>query len=105
MNNLVLSFTPKFTKLLTLVLRQENPQLEDTAVETIAKFCHDLQDLDLSKSFKAIGDLGVMSLAYGCPDLRCLDLCGCVRIIERKANIACFEDEDCTDSFSCSGIM
>ncbi|KAG8496980.1 hypothetical protein CXB51_008210 [Gossypium anomalum] len=158
MNNLVLSLAPKFTKLLTLVLRQENPQLEDTAVETIAEFCHDLQDLDLSKSFKLgdrslyalahgcpnltklnisgctsfsdegleyltkfcrklkilnlcgcvkaatdcalqaigqncnmlqslnlgwcdnVGDLGVMSLAYGCPDLRCLDLCGCVRI-------------------------
>ncbi|PPD87336.1 hypothetical protein GOBAR_DD15722 [Gossypium barbadense] len=107
MNNLVLSLAPKFTKLLTLVLRQENLQLEDTAFETIAKFCHDLQDLDLSKSFKLaatdcalqaigqncnmlhslnlgwcdnVGDLGVTSLAYGCPDLRCLDLCGCVRI-------------------------
>ncbi|TYG74343.1 hypothetical protein ES288_D04G175300v1 [Gossypium darwinii] len=55
MNNLVLSLAPKFTKLLTLVLRQENLQLEDTAFETIAKFCHDLQDLDLSKSFK-LGD-------------------------------------------------
>ncbi|KAG4146449.1 hypothetical protein ERO13_D05G158266v2 [Gossypium hirsutum] len=29
-----------------------------------------------------VGDLGVTSLAYGCPDLRCLDLCGCVRITD-----------------------
>ncbi|XVF39181.1 hypothetical protein PTKIN_Ptkin01aG0014900 [Pterospermum kingtungense] len=160
-NNLVLSLAPKFTKLQTLILRQENPQLEDNAVETIAKFCHDLLDLNLSKSFKLgdhslytlahgcpnltklnisgctsfcdealeyltnfcrklkilnlcgcvkastdralqaigrncnmlqslnlgwcdnVGDLGVMSLAYGCPDLRSLDLCGCVRITDR----------------------
>ncbi|KAK8552319.1 hypothetical protein V6N13_120729 [Hibiscus sabdariffa] len=160
MNNLVLSLAPKFTKLQTLILRQENPQLEDNAVETIADFCHDLQELDLSKSFKLsdrslyalahgcpnlkklnisgctsfsdealeyltkfcrelkilnlcgcvkaatdralqaigrncnmlqslnlgwcdnVGDVGVMSLAYGCPDLRCVDLCGCVRITD-----------------------
>ncbi|GMI82960.1 hypothetical protein like AT1G21410 [Hibiscus trionum] len=160
MNNLVLSLAPKFTKLQTLILRQENPQLEDNAVETIANFCHDLQELDLSKSFKLsdhslyalahgcpnltklnisgctsfsdealeyltnfcrklkilnlcgcfkaatdralqaigrncnmlqslnlgwcdnVGDIGVMSLAYGCPDLRCVDLCGCVRITD-----------------------
>ncbi|PPD95626.1 hypothetical protein GOBAR_DD07325 [Gossypium barbadense] len=152
MNNLVLSLTPKFTKLLTLVLRQENPQLEDTVVETIDKFCHDLKSfklgdrslyalshgcrnltklnisgctsfsdegleyltkfcrklkiLNLCGCVKAatdcalqaigqncnmlhslnlgwcdnVGDLRVTSLAYGCPDLRCLDLCGCVRI-------------------------
>ncbi|KAK8292597.1 hypothetical protein V6Z12_D06G132100 [Gossypium hirsutum] len=104
MNNLVLSFTPKFTKLLTLVLRQENPQLEDTAVETIAKFCHDLQDLDLSKSFK-VGDRLLYALAHGyrnltklnisgytsfsdegveyltkfCRKLKILNLCGCVK--------------------------
>ncbi|GMI89546.1 hypothetical protein like AT1G21410 [Hibiscus trionum] len=52
MNNLVLSLAPKFTKLQTLILRQANPQLEDNTVETISEFCHDLQDLDLSKSFK-----------------------------------------------------
>ena len=52
MNNLVLSLSPKFTKLQTLILRQDKPQLEDNAVETIANFCHDLQILDLSKSFK-----------------------------------------------------
>lgn len=27
-----------------------------------------------------VGDEGVKSLAYGCPDLRALDLCGCVLI-------------------------
>ncbi|MBA0566206.1 hypothetical protein Golob_011047, partial [Gossypium lobatum] len=158
MNNLVLSLAPKFTRLQTLILRQEYPQLEDNAVEAIANFCHDIQELDLSKSFKLsdhslyalargcpnitklnisgctsfsdgaleyltnfcqklkilnlcgcvkaatdralqaigrnckmlqslnlgwcdnVGDIGVMSLAYGCPDLKCLDLCGCVRI-------------------------
>ncbi|TYI39933.1 hypothetical protein ES332_A02G129300v1 [Gossypium tomentosum] len=76
MNNLVLSLAPKFTKLLTLVLRQENPQLEDTAVETIAKFCHDLQDLDLSKSFK-LGDHSLYALAHGCPNLTKLNISGC----------------------------
>ncbi|XP_021285351.1 F-box protein SKP2A isoform X2 [Herrania umbratica] len=180
MNNLVLSLAPKFTKLQTLILRQENPQLEDNAVETIANFCHDLQDLDLSKSFKLsdrslyalahgcpnltklnisgctsfsdealeyltnfcrklkilnlcgcvkaatdralqaigqncnvlqslnlgwcenVGDLGVMSLAYGCPDLRCFDLCGCVLITEWKETMACFEDADrCLLQFYC----
>ncbi|MFQ6662731.1 hypothetical protein Gotur_030482, partial [Gossypium turneri] len=76
MNNLVLSLAPKFTKLLTLVLRQENPQLEDTTVETIAKFCHDLQDLDLSKSFK-LGDHSLYALAHGCRNLTKLNISGC----------------------------
>ncbi|TYG68683.1 hypothetical protein ES288_D05G172700v1 [Gossypium darwinii] len=66
MNNLVLSLAPKFTKLLTL----------DTAVETIAKFCHGLQDLDLSKSFK-LGDRSLYALAYGCRNLAKLNISGC----------------------------
>ncbi|OIW14467.1 hypothetical protein TanjilG_19883 [Lupinus angustifolius] len=160
MNNLVLCLVPKFAKLQTLILRQDKPQLEDNAVETIANCCHELQILDLSKSFKLtdrslyaiahgccdltklnisgcssfndnalaylasfcrklkvlnlcgcvraasdtalqaigrycnqlqslnlgwcenVGDVGVMSLAYGCPDLRTVDLCGCVRITD-----------------------
>ncbi|OMO95333.1 hypothetical protein CCACVL1_05430 [Corchorus capsularis] len=76
MNNLVLSLAPKFTKLQTLILRQENPQLEDNAVETIAKFCHDLQELDLSKSFK-LTDRSLYALAHGCPDLTKLNISGC----------------------------
>ncbi|GMI78354.1 hypothetical protein like AT1G21410 [Hibiscus trionum] len=76
MNNLVLSLAPKFTKLQTLILRQENPQLEDEAVETISKFCHDLQDLDLSKSFK-LSDSSLYALAHGCPNLKKLNISGC----------------------------
>ncbi|KAK6246313.1 hypothetical protein QUC31_001085 [Theobroma cacao] len=77
MNNLVLSLAPKFTKLQTLILRQENPQLEDNAVETIANFCHDLQDLDLSKSFK-LSDRSLYALAHGCPNLTKLNISGCL---------------------------
>ncbi|XVE60216.1 hypothetical protein DITRI_Ditri05aG0110100 [Diplodiscus trichospermus] len=76
MNNLVLSLAPKFTKLQTLTLRQENPQLEDNAVETIANFCHDLQELDLSKSFK-LTDRSLYALAHGCPNLTKLNISGC----------------------------
>lgn len=77
MNNLVLSLAPKFTKLQTLILRQNKPQLEDDAVETIAKCCHDLQILDLSKSFK-LTDRSLYALAHGCPDLTKLNISGCV---------------------------
>ncbi|KAH8509007.1 hypothetical protein H0E87_010951 [Populus deltoides] len=76
MNNLVLSLAPKFTKLQTLVLRQDKPQLEDHAVETIASYCRDLQDLDLSKSFK-LSDLSLYALAHGCPNLIKLNISGC----------------------------
>ncbi|KHG19585.1 F-box SKP2A -like protein [Gossypium arboreum] len=76
MNNLVLSLAPKFTRLQTLILRQENPQLEDNAVESISKFCHDLQDLDLSKSFK-LSDRSLYALAHGCPNLKKLNISGC----------------------------
>ncbi|KAF9687134.1 hypothetical protein SADUNF_Sadunf02G0062200 [Salix dunnii] len=76
MNNLVLSLAPKFTKLQTLVLRQDKPQLEDNAVETIASHCRDLQDLDLSKSFK-LSDLSLYALAHGFPNLTKLNISGC----------------------------
>ncbi|KAL7176296.1 hypothetical protein ACSBR2_029776 [Camellia fascicularis] len=76
MNNLVLSLAPKFTKLQTLILRQDKPQLEDNAVETIANYCHDLQDLDLSKSFK-LSDRSLFALAHGCPNLIKLNISGC----------------------------
>ncbi|XWS21714.1 hypothetical protein CRYUN_Cryun30bG0078300 [Craigia yunnanensis] len=76
MNNLVLSLAPKFTKLQTLILRQENPQLEDNAVETVANLCHDLQELDLSRSFK-LSDRSLYALAHGCPNLTKLNISGC----------------------------
>ncbi|GMP46597.1 hypothetical protein CsSME_00014684 [Camellia sinensis var. sinensis] len=76
MNNLVLSLAPKFTKLQTLILRQDKPKLQDNAVETIANCCHDLQDLDLSKSFK-LTDRSLYALAHGCPNLSKLNISGC----------------------------
>ncbi|EXB79989.1 hypothetical protein L484_004027 [Morus notabilis] len=76
MNNLVLSLPPKFTKLRTLILRQDKPQVEDNAVETIANFCHDLQILDLSKSFK-LSDKSLYALALGCQNLTKLNTSGC----------------------------
>ncbi|XP_027331400.1 F-box protein SKP2A-like isoform X2 [Abrus precatorius] len=76
MNNLVLSLAPKFTNLQTLILRQDKPQLEDNTVETIANFCHDLQILDLSKSFK-LTDCSLYAVAHGCHDLTKLNISGC----------------------------
>lgn len=104
MNDLVISLAPKFTKLQTLTLRQDKPQLQDNAVETLANFCHDLQELDLSRSFR-LTDRSLYALAHGCSNLvklnisgcssfsdaalvyltrycrklKCLNLCGCVR--------------------------
>ena len=76
MNSLVLSLAPKLVKLQTLVLRQDKPQLEDNAVEAIANHCHELQDLDLSKSLK-LTDRSLYSLARGCTNLTKLNLSGC----------------------------
>lgn len=76
MNDLVLSLAPKFTRLQTLILRQEKPQLEDNAVQSIANFCHDLQFLDLSKCFK-LSDRSLYALAHGCPNLTKLNISGC----------------------------
>ncbi|KAG2324366.1 hypothetical protein Bca52824_007094 [Brassica carinata] len=76
MNSLVLSLAPKLVKLQTLVLRQDNPQLEDNAVEAIANHFHELQDLDLSKSLK-LTDHSLYSLARGCTSLTKLNLSGC----------------------------
>lgn len=76
MNNLVLSLAPKFTKLQELSLRQDKPQLEDNAVEAIANFCHDLQILDLSKSFK-LSDNSLYALSHGCQNLTKLTISGC----------------------------
>ncbi|CAK9153994.1 unnamed protein product [Ilex paraguariensis] len=76
MNNLVLSLAPKFTKLEVLILRHDRSQLLDNAVETIANCCHDLLDLDLSKSFK-LTDQSLYALARGCPNLMKLNISGC----------------------------
>ncbi|XP_020262100.1 F-box protein SKP2A-like isoform X2 [Asparagus officinalis] len=76
MNNLVLSLAPKFAKLQTLSLRQNKPQLEDNGVETIANYCHDLRELDLSKSLR-LSDQSLYALAHGCPRLTKLNISGC----------------------------
>ncbi|CAH9128406.1 unnamed protein product [Cuscuta epithymum] len=76
MNQLVLSLVCKFTNLRVLVLRQGFPQLQDNAVEAISNCCHELQDLDLSKSFK-LTDRSLYALAQGCPNLTKLNISGC----------------------------
>ncbi|KAL2467858.1 F-box protein SKP2A [Forsythia ovata] len=76
MNDLVLSLVPKLTKLQVLILRQDTPQLQDDAVQTIASYCHDLQELDLSKSFR-LTDRSLYALARGCPNLIKLNISGC----------------------------
>ncbi|KAL2519927.1 F-box protein SKP2A [Forsythia ovata] len=76
MNNLVISLVPNFTKLQVLILRQDTPQLQDNSVEAIASYCHDLQELDLSKSFK-LTDHSLYALAHGCVDLTKLNISGC----------------------------
>ncbi|CAN6824162.1 unnamed protein product, partial [Brassica oleracea] len=45
----------------------------------IGNNCNQMQSLNLGRCEK-ISDDRVMSLAYGCPDLRTLDLFGCVLI-------------------------
>ncbi|KAL7596889.1 F-box protein SKP2A [Lactuca sativa] len=76
MNSLVLSMAPKFKNLRGLILRQDKPQLVDYAVETIANNCHDLQEVDLSKSFK-LSDRSLYALAHGCRSLIKLNISGC----------------------------
>ena len=48
-------------------------------MQAIGQYCNQLQSLNLGWC-ENVSDVGVMSLAYGCPDLRTLDLCGCVLI-------------------------
>uniref|UniRef100_A0A8R7TZ83 F-box/LRR-repeat protein 15-like leucin rich repeat domain-containing protein n=1 Tax=Triticum urartu TaxID=4572 RepID=A0A8R7TZ83_TRIUA len=110
MNELVISLAHKFTKLQVLSLRQIKPQLEDSAVEAVANSCHDLRELDLSRSFR-LSDRSLYALAHGCPhltrlnisgcsnfsdaaliyltsqckNLKCLNLCGCVRAASDRA--------------------
>lgn len=51
-------------------------------VQAIAYNCSQMQYLNLGWCDNAT-DAGVTSLAFGCPDLRSLDLCGCVLITGR----------------------
>lgn len=116
MNDLVMSLAHKFTKLQVLSLRQIRAQLEDSGVEAVANNCHDLRELDLSRSFR-LSDRSLYALAHGCPhltrlnisgcsnfsdaalvflssqckNLKCLNLCGCVRAASDRAlqAIAC----------------
>jgi F-box and leucine-rich repeat protein 1 (S-phase kinase-associated protein 2) len=76
MNNLVRLLAPKFTKLEVLSLRQNRPQLEDSAVEAVANNCHELKDLDLSRSFR-LSDRSLYALADGCSHLVRLNISGC----------------------------
>jgi F-box and leucine-rich repeat protein 1 (S-phase kinase-associated protein 2) len=48
-------------------------------MQAIGQHCNQLQRLNLGWC-ENVSDVGVMSLAYGCPDLRTVDLCGCVLI-------------------------
>ncbi|KAF3329322.1 F-box protein SKP2A-like protein [Carex littledalei] len=81
MNNLVQSLTPKFTKIEVLSLRQNRPQLEDGAVEAVANNCHELKDLDLSRSFR-LSDRSLYALSDGCPHLTRLNISGCSNFSE-----------------------
>lgn len=58
-------------------------------IQAIGDYCNELQFLNLGWC-EQISDVGVMSLAYGCPDLRTLDLCGCVLITGILILIAAF---------------
>lgn len=48
-------------------------------MQAIGRYCSQLQCLNLGWC-EDVSDVGVMSLAYGCPDLRTVDLCGCLQI-------------------------
>ena len=76
MNSLMISLAHKFTKLQVLTPRQNKPQLEDSAVEAVANYCHDLRELDLSRSFR-LSDRSLYALAHGCPRLTRLNISGC----------------------------
>lgn len=54
-------------------------------VQAIGHYCNLLQSVNLGWC-ENVSDVGVMSLAYGCPDLRILDLCGCVLITGTSLN-------------------
>ncbi|GLJ43360.1 hypothetical protein SUGI_0900800 [Cryptomeria japonica] len=113
MSNLVLSAIPRFNCLQFLNLRQNQPQLNEQAVEIVAKHCHDLRAIDLSnstqltdKSLEAlargcklleklnisgcsgVSDHALIFLSEQCNKLRHLNLCGCVRAASDRALLA-----------------
>lgn len=52
---------------------------DNLSLQAVGSNCSQLQSLNLGWCDN-VGDVGVISLAFGCPDLRVLDLCGCVCI-------------------------
>ncbi|KMZ64378.1 F-box protein SKP2A [Zostera marina] len=76
MNDLLITISQSFIHLKVLSLRQTKPQLEDTGVEAVALNCHDLQELDISKSIN-LTDRSLLALAHGCPKLSKLVVSGC----------------------------
>lgn len=54
-------------------------KFSSNCVQAIGDNCNELQSLNLGWC-EEVGDAGIMRLAYGCPDLRAVDLCGCVLI-------------------------
>ena len=89
MNSLVLSLAPKFINLQTLILRQDKPELEDNAVDAIENHCHELQELDLSKSLK-LSDRSLYALSHSWFLIKKLKidsffLCVCVCRLLRKS--------------------
>lgn len=51
----------------------------DTAIRTLAQYCHNIEHLDLTKG-KKISDLAVQSLSKHCPKLSSIILNGCVNV-------------------------
>ncbi|GLJ45790.1 hypothetical protein SUGI_0963670 [Cryptomeria japonica] len=113
MSNLVLSAVPRFNCLQSLNLCQNQHQLNEQAVEIVAKHCHDLRAIDLSnntqltdKSLEAlargcslleklnisgcsgVSDHALIFLSEQCNKLRPLNLCGCVRAAFDRALLA-----------------
>lgn len=81
MSKLLLSIAPKFARLQSLNLRQNQHQLDDQAVEMVAKYCHDLRALDLSNSTQ-LTDTSIDALARGCNHLEKLNISGCSKVTD-----------------------
>ena len=71
-----MSIAPKFTRLQSLNLRQNQDQLDDQAVEIVVKYCHYLCALDLLNSTQ-LTDRSINALALGCNQLEKINISGC----------------------------